>query len=119
MGQLSRCPVAHEDKLLVSENAASNLLSLAAQIALEVALTTGLFTPFEFKSMRGKKNTFDLVITFSNLNVWLRCHRASTQLAVLVRGTPIRDHVLVIALFVDVKFHLHFLISQQTYWAAI
>uniref|UniRef100_A0A8D3B093 Protein ZIP4 homolog n=1 Tax=Scophthalmus maximus TaxID=52904 RepID=A0A8D3B093_SCOMX len=35
MGQLSRCPVAHEDKLLVSENAASNLLSLAAQIALE------------------------------------------------------------------------------------
>ncbi|XP_034453005.1 testis-expressed protein 11 isoform X4 [Hippoglossus hippoglossus] len=35
MGRLSRCPVADEDRLLVSENAASNFLSLAAQIALE------------------------------------------------------------------------------------
>ncbi|XP_054453956.1 testis-expressed protein 11 [Anoplopoma fimbria] len=35
MGLLSRSPVASEDGLLVSENAASNLLSLAAQIALE------------------------------------------------------------------------------------
>lgn len=39
MGLLSKSPVASEDRLLVSENAASNLLSLAAQIALEV---TGL-----------------------------------------------------------------------------
>ncbi|XP_018515719.1 testis-expressed protein 11 isoform X2 [Lates calcarifer] len=35
MGLLTKCPVASEDRLLVSENAASNLLSLAAQIALE------------------------------------------------------------------------------------
>ncbi|KAG8003937.1 Testis-expressed protein 11, partial [Nibea albiflora] len=35
MGHLSKSPVASEDKLLVSGNAASNLLSLAAQIALE------------------------------------------------------------------------------------
>ncbi|XP_037636725.1 testis-expressed protein 11 [Sebastes umbrosus] len=35
MGLLSKSPVASEDGLLVSENAASNLLSLAAQIALE------------------------------------------------------------------------------------
>ncbi|XP_034399155.1 testis-expressed protein 11 [Cyclopterus lumpus] len=35
MGLLSRSPVTSEDRLLVSENAASNLLSLAAQIALE------------------------------------------------------------------------------------
>ncbi|XP_044219313.1 testis-expressed protein 11 isoform X1 [Thunnus albacares] len=35
MGLLSKSPMASEDKLLVSENAASNLLSLAAQIALE------------------------------------------------------------------------------------
>ncbi|XP_068445351.1 testis-expressed protein 11 [Clinocottus analis] len=35
MGLLSRSLVASEDGLLVSENAASNLLSLAAQIALE------------------------------------------------------------------------------------
>ncbi|XP_060935384.1 testis-expressed protein 11 [Limanda limanda] len=35
MGRLSRCPVADEDRLLVSENATSNFLSLAAQIALE------------------------------------------------------------------------------------
>lgn len=33
---LAKSPVASEDRLLVSENAASNLLSLAAQIALEV-----------------------------------------------------------------------------------
>lgn len=38
MGLLTKCPVASEDRLLVSENAASNLLSLAAQIALEVIL---------------------------------------------------------------------------------
>nr|XP_020444009.1 testis-expressed protein 11 isoform X2 [Monopterus albus] len=35
MGLLSKSPVADEDTLLVAENAASNLLSLAAQIALE------------------------------------------------------------------------------------
>ncbi|XP_074530921.1 testis-expressed protein 11 [Halichoeres trimaculatus] len=35
MGLLTRCPVSTEDRLLVSENAAFNLLSLAAQIALE------------------------------------------------------------------------------------
>ncbi|XP_069027812.1 testis-expressed protein 11 [Embiotoca jacksoni] len=35
MGRLSKSPVASEDRLLVSENAASDLLSLAAQIALE------------------------------------------------------------------------------------
>ncbi|XP_071773210.2 testis-expressed protein 11 [Centroberyx gerrardi] len=35
MGLLARSPVTSEDRLLVSENAASNLLSLAAQIALE------------------------------------------------------------------------------------
>ncbi|KAM4621900.1 testis-expressed protein 11 [Polymixia lowei] len=35
MGLLAKGPVTSEDKLLVSENAASNLLSLAAQIALE------------------------------------------------------------------------------------
>ncbi|XP_010784460.1 testis-expressed sequence 11 protein [Notothenia coriiceps] len=35
MGRLSKSPSASEDGLLVSENAASNLLSLAAQIALE------------------------------------------------------------------------------------
>lgn len=34
--------MASEDKLLVSENAASNLLSLAAQIALEVRLISSL-----------------------------------------------------------------------------
>ncbi|XP_030595753.1 testis-expressed protein 11 isoform X2 [Archocentrus centrarchus] len=35
MGLLSKNPVVSEDRLLMSENAASNLLSLAAQIALE------------------------------------------------------------------------------------
>ncbi|KAM7417453.1 hypothetical protein PAMA_017210 [Pampus argenteus] len=35
MGRLSKSPLSSEDKLLVSENAASSLLSLAAQIALE------------------------------------------------------------------------------------
>ncbi|KAM8733021.1 testis-expressed protein 11 [Acanthopagrus schlegelii] len=35
MGRLSKSPVGDEDGLLVSENAASNLLRLAAQIALE------------------------------------------------------------------------------------
>ncbi|XP_026186381.1 testis-expressed protein 11 [Mastacembelus armatus] len=35
IGLLSKSPVASEDTLLVSENAASSLLSLAAQIALE------------------------------------------------------------------------------------
>lgn len=45
MGLLSKSRVASEDGLLVSENAASNLLSLAAQIALEVGLITRLCTP--------------------------------------------------------------------------
>ncbi|XP_008324965.1 testis-expressed protein 11 [Cynoglossus semilaevis] len=35
IGQLSQSPIAKEDKLLVSEDAASSLLSLAAQIALK------------------------------------------------------------------------------------
>ncbi|XP_068596548.1 testis-expressed protein 11 [Brachionichthys hirsutus] len=35
IGRLSRSPVTSEDRLLVSENAASNLLGLAAQIALQ------------------------------------------------------------------------------------
>ncbi|KAM7389917.1 hypothetical protein PAMP_023861 [Pampus punctatissimus] len=35
IGRLSKSPLSSEDKLLVSENAASSLLSLAAQIALE------------------------------------------------------------------------------------
>lgn len=39
MGLLSKAPVSREDRLLVSENAASNLLKLAAQIALEVTVT--------------------------------------------------------------------------------
>ncbi|KAA8588794.1 hypothetical protein FQN60_010139, partial [Etheostoma spectabile] len=42
MGLLSKSCVASEDGLLVSENAASNLLSLAAQIALEGSKTLGL-----------------------------------------------------------------------------
>lgn len=36
MGLQSKNPVAKEDRLLVSDSATSNLLSLAAQIALEV-----------------------------------------------------------------------------------
>lgn len=42
IGHLSKHPVAGEDKLLASEHAASNLLSLAAQIALEVTFIIGL-----------------------------------------------------------------------------
>lgn len=42
IGLLSRSPAAREDGLLVSENAASQLLSLAAQIALEVGHVRGL-----------------------------------------------------------------------------
>lgn len=44
MGLLSKSPVTSEDRLLVAENAASNLLCLAAQIALEVGLTTRFCT---------------------------------------------------------------------------
>lgn len=33
---LAQTPVSSEDRLLVAENAAANLLSLAAQLALEV-----------------------------------------------------------------------------------
>lgn len=36
MGKLAEKPSEHEDKLLVDKNTRSNLLSLAAQIALEV-----------------------------------------------------------------------------------
>lgn len=36
IGSLAQNPVTSEDRLLVTENAAANLLSLAAQIALEV-----------------------------------------------------------------------------------
>lgn len=46
MGRLSKNPVACEDILLVSVDAASNLLSLAAQIALEVEFITGLIARF-------------------------------------------------------------------------
>lgn len=44
MGLLSKSPAASEDGLLVSENAASSLLSLAAQIALEVRLIIRVIT---------------------------------------------------------------------------
>lgn len=44
MGILAKSPVTTEDTLLASGNAASNLLSLAAQIALEVEVITRLFT---------------------------------------------------------------------------
>lgn len=46
MGLLSKTPVASEDRLLMSENAASNLLSQAAQIALEVEFIKGLVACF-------------------------------------------------------------------------
>lgn len=36
MGKLAENPMRNEDRLLASESAGSNLLSLAAQIALEV-----------------------------------------------------------------------------------
>lgn len=36
MGKLAEKPSEHEDKLRVDKNTGSNLLSLAAQIALEV-----------------------------------------------------------------------------------
>ena len=39
MGRLAKSPVSNEDRLLVCENAASSLLSLASQIALEVSST--------------------------------------------------------------------------------
>lgn len=52
IGLLSKSPMASEDKLLVSENAASNLLSLAAQIALEVRLISGLMTVTVHQSER-------------------------------------------------------------------
>ena len=39
MGRLAKSPVSSVDMLLVCENAASGLLSLAAQIALEVSST--------------------------------------------------------------------------------
>lgn len=39
MGLVSKAPVSREDGVLVSENAASHLLKLAAQMALEVTLT--------------------------------------------------------------------------------
>lgn len=45
MGLLSKAPVAREDRLLVSENAASHLLKLAAQLALEVTVTIKNSTP--------------------------------------------------------------------------
>lgn len=38
MSVMAKSPAASEDRLLVSENAADNLLKLAAQIALEVGL---------------------------------------------------------------------------------
>lgn len=42
MGLLAKGPMASEDKLLVSDNAASNILTLAAKIALEVRLISSL-----------------------------------------------------------------------------
>lgn len=44
MGRLAKIPVSIEDTILVSEDASSNLLSLAAHIALEVGLVTGPVT---------------------------------------------------------------------------
>lgn len=44
MGVLSKSPVSSEDRLLLSESAASCLLCLAAQIALEVESITPLVT---------------------------------------------------------------------------
>lgn len=39
MGRLAQAPVSREDRLLVPEDAASHLLKLAAQVALEVRVT--------------------------------------------------------------------------------
>lgn len=39
MGRLAQAPVSTEDRLLVPEDAASHLLKLAAQVALEVRFT--------------------------------------------------------------------------------
>lgn len=42
MGKLAEKPSQHEDKLKVDENTGTNLLSLAAQVALEVEQITSL-----------------------------------------------------------------------------
>lgn len=50
MGLLSKAPVSREDRLLVSENAASHLLKLAAQIALEVTVAIKNSAPTKLDS---------------------------------------------------------------------
>lgn len=61
MGLLSKSPVLSEDRLLVSETSASSLLSLAAQIALQVKLVTALITRFKIKMKPDR-----IFITFSS-----------------------------------------------------
>lgn len=65
MGRLSKNPVACEDRLLVSEDAASNLLSLAAQIALEVEFITGLIARFCTPVLQFRSDW--VIITFPSL----------------------------------------------------
>lgn len=45
MGLVSKAPVSREDGVLVSGNAASHLLKLAAQMALEVTLAMKDWAP--------------------------------------------------------------------------
>lgn len=45
MGLVSKAPVSREDGVLASGNAASHLLKLAAQMALEVTLTMKDWAP--------------------------------------------------------------------------
>lgn len=58
MGLLSKSPVLSEDRLLVSETSASYLLSLGAQIALQVKLVTALITCFNIKMKPGRISHF-------------------------------------------------------------
>ncbi|XP_038555989.1 testis-expressed protein 11 isoform X2 [Micropterus salmoides] len=67
MGLLCRNPVANEDRLLVSENAASYLLSLAAQIALEGFKNLGLV----FNSDTCSLNRCTVEHSWQNLKNWL------------------------------------------------
>ncbi|KAI4818716.1 hypothetical protein KUCAC02_004018 [Chaenocephalus aceratus] len=60
MGRLSKSPSASEDGLLVSENAASNMLSLAAQIALEFHRTN---------SRNGHEGSGELVWKTPRMNI--------------------------------------------------
>lgn len=74
MGLQSKNPVAGEDGLLASDNAASNLLSLAAQIALEVKGTEcSSVNQSQNLCSTLEKNLFGLVniVTFPNLMILL------------------------------------------------